>query len=266
MKRSKDTPLVFTYGLIDPRTFELKYIGITKNIKTRLLDHIRIAKNDLDTNIHKRSWIKHLLNLNLKPEIIILETCLPDDSANSEIWWISLCRSLGFNLTNLTDGGDYPNGYWEGRKHTEETKQKQSQAIGGYYKTHNHPFKGGKLSSKHSENIVKAWKEKGIYGKGWNYFVPEERVKEVYQRRSDNETWRKNLSESLKKKYSDPTKNVMYGKKHLPESKEKNRISNLMYTAYRKGDYLLIAELQEDYFEIVGHYQPDYAEFAYVPV
>lgn len=264
MKPSADTIARYTYALVDPRTLEIKYIGITKNISSRLADHIRIAKNNSDTNLHKRFWIKQLLELNLEPELIILETCSVEDSSNSEVWWIALCKNLGFNLTNLTEGGDYPSPTaWIGKKHTEETKQKQSKAISAYYEKNSHPFKGGKLSSEHAQNIVKSWKRKGIYGRNWLHFVSEEKVKEVYQKRSDNETWRENLSTAAKKRFSDPTKNVMYGKKQSEDSKAKNKLSNLMYTAYRKGNYLLLSELQEDYFEIAGHYQSDYAEFSY---
>ncbi len=67
----------YTYALVDPRDSKIRYIGITKHLKLRLTEHIRIAKNDSDTNIHKRSWIKQLLNLGLEPIFIILESC-PD--------------------------------------------------------------------------------------------------------------------------------------------------------------------------------------------
>lgn len=251
------------YALIDPRTLEIKYIGITKrNTKVRLLDHIRIAKNETDTNIHKRAWIRQLLELGLEPKIVILETCPIEDLSNSEIWWIALCKRLGFNLTNLTEGGDFPPG-WDGRTHTEETKQKQSRAIGAYYKKNDHPSKGKKLSPEHIENMIKTKKKKGIYRKNWKGFVSEEEARVIYQRRSDNEEWRKNLSLAAQKRFSDPIKNVMYGKKQSDESNEKNRLSNMIYAAYKKGDYQLVAELQEDYQSLSGHYQADYTEFCY---
>lgn len=252
----------YTYALVDPRTFEIRYIGITKHSDMRLTEHIRIAKNDTDSNIHKRSWIKQLLKLDLKPIFVILESCPIEDSSNSEIWWISLCKSLGFNLTNLTNGGDFPPS-WEGKKHSEETKKKQSKSIGEYYSTHIHPMKGKSPPPEWSINNAESRKKKGILNTNWTYFVSSKRVKDVYGKRSENEEWKNKLREASKQRLSDPTKNPMYGKEQSESSKEKNRLSNLMYGAYKREEYLSLTEIQEDYFEAAGKYQPDYAEFSY---
>jgi hypothetical protein len=274
--------------LFDPIHCHLKYIGKSQNPKDRCKGHIEEAKKGL-SNTHKDNWIKQLLSKGLEPSFEVLEECTEETWQEAEIKWIKECRENGIDLTNVLDGGNEPPNLrylpnrdeirkkmshtrkikgikppgFKGLKHSQETKQRQSESIGAYYQEHDHPLKGKNLSLKHKENIIKAWKEKGIYGKPWTYFVSEERAKEGYQKRNNNPNWRENLSKTNKIRLSDPTKNSMYGKKQSTKSKEKNRISNLMYDAYKKDNYSLIAELQEDYFEVAGCYQPNYAEFSY---
>lgn len=100
--------LVKIYMLIDPRDSKIRYIGKTKqSLKKRLINHIVNSKHK---KTHKDCWIMNLLNNNFKPQIELI-----DDVQESEwIFWeqhyISLYKSWGFNLTNLTIGGDGVNG------------------------------------------------------------------------------------------------------------------------------------------------------------
>src|SRR5712664_3480140 len=59
----------FIYGLVDPRTFEVRYIGKThQSLNARLRAHM------LDTgNCHRVHWMQQLAALNLVPDIIIFE-------------------------------------------------------------------------------------------------------------------------------------------------------------------------------------------------
>jgi group I intron endonuclease len=99
----------FIYGLIDPRTNKIRYVGKTNNLKQRLFDHTRRSKHK---TTYKDKWISSLLEIGLKPIIIILEEC-GDDWAEREIYHISLYE----NLTNLTKGGEGLNGYIFTEKH-----------------------------------------------------------------------------------------------------------------------------------------------------
>jgi hypothetical protein len=58
------------YGLIDPNTKELRYIGKTKNLKDRIYNHYK--KEKLKPNTYKNNWLKSLLKLNQRAEIIVL--------------------------------------------------------------------------------------------------------------------------------------------------------------------------------------------------
>ncbi len=56
------TPCV--YGLIDPRTGELRYIGKAQNLTRRLRQHLQ--PSELRANTYKVHWIKELLSNNLR--------------------------------------------------------------------------------------------------------------------------------------------------------------------------------------------------------
>lgn len=88
------------YGLLDPKTKEIRYIGVTTcKLSTRLAGHIYDSKHKYGT--HKRNWIKSLLKEGLKPEIKLLEESCENTWESREKYLIS---SLP-NLTNTHKGG-----------------------------------------------------------------------------------------------------------------------------------------------------------------
>lgn len=113
------------YGLIDPLTQELRYVGKSTCGLRRPKMHF------WPSNYNKRryvyNWIKGLIHQGLKPEIIILEEH-HDQSAlyEAEQWNIAYWRGLGCRLTNLSDGGPG----WSGPR-SPETCSKISAALKG---------------------------------------------------------------------------------------------------------------------------------------
>ena len=89
------------YGLTDPRTNQIRYIGITFRGKARFREHLSRAITGGKT--HRDCWIRSLVLLGLRPIYFILE--IGDDSnwQLRERFWISQHRKT---LTNHTDGGD----------------------------------------------------------------------------------------------------------------------------------------------------------------
>ncbi len=242
------------YALVDPRNNNIRYIGVTKNLlHSRLNDHIREARNNPQSgNKHKNYWIKQLLNLDIKPRIILLEKC--NDAYDGEIWWISLFNALSFPpLVNIAKGGDNPPS-WQGKKHTVKTKRKQSNSITNYYKNNVHPSKGTTQTQEHKDRIQQSRKRNGTKSN------PEIMLK----KRVNNPDWYLNLSKAQKERFSNPANNPMYGKQHTELSKKKNSLAQRMRNAYLRDDYLLVCELQEDWLELTGKYKPDYMEFVYV--
>lgn len=98
--------MTFIYVLKCPFTGQPRYVGKSQNPKSRLAAHISKAKCG-ETRHHCAHWIRQLLKLGSRPVLEIVY-CVPED----EDWQIhekrliAQYRSAGFDLTNLTGGGD----------------------------------------------------------------------------------------------------------------------------------------------------------------
>lgn len=97
---------MFIYGLQDPITYELHYVGATKNIEKRFDGHIKESKERFGWfNYKKSNWIFNLLEKGMCPEIFIIEE-VDKNWQEKEKFWIAYFRYIGSNLFNLTDGGE----------------------------------------------------------------------------------------------------------------------------------------------------------------
>lgn len=197
----------YIYGLIDPITNEIRYVGKTNDIQSRLQDHIRYAKNGQKN--YKSNWIRKLLRQSLEPKIKILQEVPANDWQKYEKLWISKLIDLGIKLTNKTRGGDGFSG-----NHTKETKIKISKASLGRKVSE-------KTRRKLSEN--NAFRDIG--------FMTGKPFSEEHK----NKIGLANTGE----------KNGMYGKvgpmagrKHSQESIEKMRQSSIGQIAWNKGKKL----------------------------
>lgn len=96
------------YGLVDPMTNELRYIGKSSRGLKRPLEHAKHARKSSNPRSHLYRWIKKLQAFGHDPEIISIEDGHPDedDLNEAERFFISYFRSIGSRLTNATLGGD----------------------------------------------------------------------------------------------------------------------------------------------------------------
>lgn len=109
---------VFIYYLSDSKG-NIRYVGKTKNEpRKRLYKHILECKSE--ERSHKINWIKSLLSKGERPIIEVIDEVPEEEWQFWEEYWISQLKSWGFQLTNLTIGGDGGNGY----KHTSDSKKK----------------------------------------------------------------------------------------------------------------------------------------------
>jgi hypothetical protein len=141
---------MFIYALNDPTTGQTRYIGVTKDPQQRLYDHLSRARKHKS---HKDCWIRKLLILHRSP---ILEVLDEIPSMEWKFWereYIRLYRIIGFDLTNLTDGGDGGD-IWCGRKHSLETRAKMSADHRGKVFSTEHRIK---LSQR---RVSSEWREK----------------------------------------------------------------------------------------------------------
>jgi hypothetical protein len=94
---------IFVYALIDPRNNEIKYIGATKEGHDRYKRHIRLYY--LKKSTLKNNWVKSLLKQNLLPEFVVIEECTEQTLGETEEFYITYFRFLGFKLLNHMNGG-----------------------------------------------------------------------------------------------------------------------------------------------------------------
>ena len=183
--------IVFIYGLFDPLTNELRYVGKSINPIIRLRKHIS------ERNLHdsyKDRWLRKLYGINLKPELIIIdEVCL----SNWQFWesfYIEYFKSIGCRLTNGTLGGDQPPST-KGRKHTEYSKEKMSKTKKG--KPIPWLNNGDVRTQKHIDNLSKSLKGR-----------KSERLGKTYEQLYGDD------SDRLKKKLSESHIGIQAGENH----------------------------------------------------
>ena len=115
-----DNREVHIYTLKHPDTLEVRYVGKTvRSLSRRLGNHIANAKGNKH-NRHLSNWILNILKENKKPIIELLETCQSDIWQEREQYWIKYYKELGFDLKNMTNGGDGNTGL----KMTDASKEK----------------------------------------------------------------------------------------------------------------------------------------------
>jgi hypothetical protein len=122
MKTRRD-PLI--YGLFDPRTGELKYVGKAANGLVRCFSHL--CPSSLRDRTKKNGWLKSLLKKGLRPEWDVIERAPLESLSEREQFWIAYFKFIGCDLLNMTPGGD---GH-HGRIWTPELRAKMSAATRG---------------------------------------------------------------------------------------------------------------------------------------
>lgn len=94
------------YGLVDPRTLLVRYVGLSRTGMVRPYKHGMPSCLKADGNTHKANWIRSLQSHGLKYEVVLFQESSPEAICDDERWWIAFGRACGWPLTNVTDGGD----------------------------------------------------------------------------------------------------------------------------------------------------------------
>jgi hypothetical protein len=89
-------PLYYIYALQDPRDNLYYYIGKTKDPQQRLKAHIKSHSNK-----DKCAWIKEIVDLGLKPIMVILAQVNQEEVYDSEQAYIRHGLSNDWPLTNV---------------------------------------------------------------------------------------------------------------------------------------------------------------------
>lgn len=117
--------LVFIYVLKDP-SGEIRYVGKTTNPKERLRCHLRDSKNKSN---HREKWIALLLSFGAVPTLEVIDESTPK-WPSLEAAYIDFFCSEGYRLTNATPGGECGPSR-AGTVQTEASRQKISLAQKG---------------------------------------------------------------------------------------------------------------------------------------
>lgn len=98
--------VVYIYGLYDPRTGELRYVGKThQTLQMRLKRHMDDARRPAKASRHVYRWIGMLQRYNAMPVIRVIEVTDQEHWEERERYWIKHYRESGARLCNHADGG-----------------------------------------------------------------------------------------------------------------------------------------------------------------
>jgi len=118
--------MAYVYMLIDGRNNKPFYIGKGKDERCNY--HVKEAKYYPERKSKKLNKIRSILNDGFEIKIKKIEDDVTDEDAlDFECLVISELRDIGFDLTNVTEGGDGASGY----KHTEQHKNRMSFLMRG---------------------------------------------------------------------------------------------------------------------------------------
>lgn len=190
----------YIYGLIDPITNELRYVGKTYNLCIRYNAYL----SNLKRNSHKNNWIKKLISNGMKPEIYSFEEFeLEDKAYEAEEFYISYFRGIGCNLINESSGG---RGGASGIIRSLEFRKQKSNAIRGnknpmygkigklnhfYGKSHSDSMKRivRKLTMIDAENIrnLYASNNHSLNNLAFTFGVSKRTILRIIQKRSYND-------------------------------------------------------------------------------
>lgn len=95
---------VFIYGLADPTTKRIHYVGKSEYPEQRYKCHL--ADKPHVTSKDNRLWIRRLREKGLAPELVILEQVKRNNWQEAEQRWVTRLRRQGEPLNNRHPGGE----------------------------------------------------------------------------------------------------------------------------------------------------------------
>ena len=88
------------YGLEDPTSTTIHYVGMTDNVQCRFIEHLRLS----GYNLAKNAWVANLFARGYTPVMKTLETVegTRQDARSREIYWLHHYQGQG-PLFNYSD-------------------------------------------------------------------------------------------------------------------------------------------------------------------
>lgn len=90
----------YIYGLTDPRSGDIRYVGQTVSLDLRMRSHATCAERGDRPNSPRNRWLSDLVSAGLVPGFVVLEECLLGEAHERERFWYDKLRGSGANLVN----------------------------------------------------------------------------------------------------------------------------------------------------------------------
>lgn len=170
---------IFIYGLLNPETNELRYIGLTKNGFSRICNHYNDCLLKYKYSAVKK-WVKKLRDECKIFSVVYIEYFNEDGPHldDAEIFWIQYYRSIGCALLNHEKGGrcysnlaEYKNSKSRSLKNRKKTNQHsqnikigQTREYGIKIKDDLGNFYNSLQEAADALNVHKSTIQKAVYG------------------------------------------------------------------------------------------------------
>lgn len=89
------------YGLRDPRTGAVRYIGSSEHIERRYWHHVEKVARDNSGGPWKRAWMMELRRAGLKPDLLILQEIADGNLRDAECAFIADYELVGWADLNI---------------------------------------------------------------------------------------------------------------------------------------------------------------------
>ena len=131
-----EKPATYIYGLADPETGLVRYVGKSVNLPSRYAEHLRAGDRS-----YRANWIRSLDKRGLVPSLVIIDVVEEGaDWQERERYWIAFYRAAGNKLTNGTSGGEglkdptletlrRLSESHKGKVHSEEQRKKMGEGV-----------------------------------------------------------------------------------------------------------------------------------------
>lgn len=94
------------YSLSDPRTGEVRYVGLSSDPRFRFYKHLSMARTW--GTYPCAVWIRELLDRGHRPELRLLEVADAERPWETEQRWMDLFLAIGCDLTNRHEARALP--------------------------------------------------------------------------------------------------------------------------------------------------------------
>lgn len=131
---SVSSSTTFIYGLCDPTTGQIRYVGKADDPNRRCGFHISSARNPKSSSYktYTARWIRDLDSKGMKPYYVVLEWVPVSEWEHWEKWWIDFFFGIGCRLVNTGEAGLGAARNWnKGKPKTADQRKKMSEARKG---------------------------------------------------------------------------------------------------------------------------------------